>query len=239
MQTQKNLSEGKLSVVVPVYNAKECLKQMLTSLIENTDNVGEIILVDDCSDEETRIFIDSLRMRDDSIIRLIKTRNPTHSWFTKSVNTGVRLAHCPYIAVCNSDITFSKGWDSLLIKKLETHRIACPFANGKKLDSLIERIDPEMIQGSCFMFEKKYRSMLFPLPEVLVHWYSDRWLADKVNQMSFVGWAGEINHLITQSGKTVKKDEYYKVITKDLVTYEQMTGKKETLIRQELGFFGS
>lgn len=151
----------KLSIVIPVFNALESLQITLKSVINNTDNLYEIILVDDYSDEPTRAFIDGLRLEDSLNCRLVKTRNPKHSWTNASWNIGVALATGEVIAILNSDISVSPHWDTELIKVLREHTIACPYEirNGElqKLDPLIERVDPGMLKGACYMFRSRYK----------------------------------------------------------------------------------
>lgn len=232
----------KLSIVIPVFNAFESLKITLQSVINNTDNLYEIILVDDFSDAPTRDFIDGLRLEDDLKCRLIKTRNPEHSWTNASWNMGVKLATGDYIAILNSDVSVSAHWDSALIEQLKTATIACPYekkANGslQKLDPIIEKVDPLMIKGACFMFESQYKhDWLFPIPSYLTHWYGDRYLADRANRIKGVKftYGAMITHAITQSGKLVKPKLYLDTIYQDLLNYESFSGKDESLIKEEL-----
>lgn len=235
-------SRIRLSIVIPVYNALESLKITLMSVVNNTDNLYEIILVDDYSDEPTRAFIDGLRLEDSLNCRLIKTRNPKHSWTNASWNIGVALTTGEVIAVMNSDISVAPHWDTELIKILHTHTIACPLeqkADGsiQKLDPLIEKVDPGMIKGACFMFRAMYKhNWLFPIPENLVHWYGDRYLADRANKDKGVGFTEKamITHAITQSGRLVDPKLYLDTIYQDLLSYEKLSGKDESLIKAEL-----
>lgn len=227
----------KLSIIIPVFNATEEFKSTLISVINGTDNLYELIVVDDHSDEKTQEFIDGLRIEDSLNCRLIKTRNPKHSWTNASWNVGVSLASGDYIAVLNSDIRVSIHWDTHLIKLLNKYTVACPYELVKgefvKLDPTIQKIDPKMIKGSCFMFKDKN---LFPIPKQLVHWYGDRYLADLANQKSGVGFTknATIIHHTTSSGRLIKPVKYLKRVLKDVIAYEKLTSKDESLIKNEL-----
>lgn len=230
----------KLSIVIPVYNALDSFKITLQSVINNTNNLYEIIIVDDYSDEETRYFIDNLRLKDDLNCRLIKTRNVKHSWTNASWNVGVTLASGDYIAVLNSDITLSKGWDSALIKVLKTKTIACPYEQRRsgliKLDPLIEKIDPKMIKGACFMFRDFNKWGLFPISRSLVHWAGDNYLADRANEMDGVGFTkcAIITHSISQSGRLIDKDLYKKVTLQDVLNYQEFSGRDMSLVLDQI-----
>lgn len=77
---------------------------------------------------------------------------------------------------------------------------------------------------------------LFPIPKQLVHWYGDRYLADKANQRYGVGFTKDatIIHHTTSSGRLVKPTTYLKRVLKDVIAYEKLTGKNESLIKDEL-----
>lgn len=232
----------KLSVVIPVHNALPSLQKTLRSLIHSTDNLYELVIVDDFSDSPTKEYLNALRIDPTFKVRLTKTFNPTHSWTNASWNIGVRLATGDFIAVLNSDITLSPHWDSELIKLLDKKHctIACPVEKRGEfdimLDPLIERVDPRMIKGACFMFRRQDIRNLFPIPDYLTHWYGDRLLADRANCKKGVAFSAHaiITHQISQSGKTVSPDVYYRTIYQDLLNYEKNFNKDESLIKRSL-----
>lgn len=199
--------------------------------------------MDDFSNEETRAFIDGLRLDDALEVRLVKTRNPRHLWTNASWNEGVSLATGDYIAVMNSDIWVPRGWDSELIALLDGKHcsVACPLERKGDsqiaLDPLIEKVHPGMIKGACFMFRRQETKKFFPIPEQLVHWYGDRWIADmaweKGKGVTFVAGA-TITHYTTQSGRLIDKTLYYSTIYQDLLSYEKLMTKDESLIEESL-----
>lgn len=229
-----------LSVVIPVYNALEHLKITLQSLVNNTDNLTELIIVDDASDKETREFIEGLKMRDDMNVTLIKIRLKNHSWTNAAWNKGVAHATSDYIAVANSDITFSPHWDVHLIHKLQRSAVACPVEdrNGTmvELDPVIEQVDPGMIKGACFMFKRRDIGVMFPIPEQLVHWCGDNYIADRANEIAGVSWSEHaiITHAITQSGRLIDKKLYWSTVHKDVLAYQKMSGRKMDRVLKEI-----
>lgn len=232
-----------LTVIVPVHNALPHLKQTLNSLFTNSTVLSELVVVDDYSKTPTQNYIRSITSPD---IRVTLTRNPTHSWTNASWNTGVQLSTTPYIAILNSDILLSPDWDTHLLTTLQDYDCACPYIehNGQpaKLLPIIEEIDPDMIQGSCFMFRNPKHLLYspFPIPSFLKHWCGDRYLADFWNSDMGEGIGfnprAVIQHAVSQSAKTVKTNQYLEVIEQDVIAYENYTGKKETVVRREMGW---
>lgn len=227
----------KLSVVIPVFNALESLKTTLVSLVENSSHLYEIIIVDDYSEEPTRAFIDTLRIEDRFNCRLIKTRNPSHLWTNASWNMGVSLAHGDYIAILNSDITVSPGWDKALIELAQEKTIACPYEKKRdgsleRLDPVIEKVDPNMLKGACFLFSAEYKGWLFPIPDNLTHWCGDNYLADAANSITGVGFTDKamITHGITKSGRLIDPAVYKKICKGDVLAYQEMSGRDMSLV---------
>jgi glycosyltransferase involved in cell wall biosynthesis len=226
-----------LSIVLPVHNALDSLKITLESLIQIPE-LSQLIIVDDYSSAPTKEFIESLVIAPNKNVHLIKVRNDSHSWTNASWNKGVELATRPYIAVCNSDVTFNNF--PPLQRLLSYSTIACPYmqlSNNRlqRLDPLIERIDPFMIQGAFFVF-KLIDKDLFPVPPSLVHWYGDRYLADKANSLYGVSFSpvSTITHGVSHSAKEIPSDVYNERIFQDLLAYEALTGKDESLVREQI-----
>jgi len=213
-----------LSVVVPVYNAVDHLKNMLTSLVATTAKLKEIIIVDDHSDSITEDFIASIRTPLN--IRITKTRNPEHQWTNRSWNVGVSLAQCEYVAVVNSDIVFSNLWNIYLMSALKSATIACPMekVGGKltRLDPVIEKNDPDMIKGACFMFKRSDLHSLFPIPPYLVHYCGDNVLADRAKALDGVSFSADcfIEHAVSQSGKLIDRKLYNEITRRDVERYQ-------------------
>lgn len=229
-----------LSVVIPVYNALDHLKTTLQSVVNNTDNLSELIIVDDASNKETRDFIEGLVMRDDMKVDLIKIRFKNHSWTNAAWNKGVAHANSDYIAVLNSDITLSPHWDTHLIHKLQRATIACPLENRGgtlvDLDPVIEATDPKMIKGAAFMFKRRDIGHLFPIPEQLTHWCGDNHLADRANELAGVAWSehATITHAITQSGRLIDKKLYWETVHKDVLAYRKLSGRNMDRVLKEI-----
>jgi glycosyltransferase involved in cell wall biosynthesis len=88
-----------ISVVIPVYNRKDELFRAINSVLIQTLQAIEIIVVDDCSDINVS---EALALEfGDTIIRVIS--NSVNMGAAKSRNLGVKAAHGDFIAFLDSD----------------------------------------------------------------------------------------------------------------------------------------
>lgn len=234
-------SMPKLSIIIPVYNAKVFLETTLLSLFATTKSEFELILLDDFSYPETRDFVAGL---ESPSVEIRKVLNVEHKWCNYNWNLGVVLAKGDYIAILNSDIALSDGWDLPLIDALNTCTVACPYEikskDGKNykftLDPVIKRIDPGMIKGACFMFKASQKQEMFPIPQSLKHWCGDNWIADRANQLQKVKFVegSFIRHAGSVSSKTVKPFEYKTRILQDLDEYEKLSDRRMKIIKDKI-----
>lgn len=88
-----------ISIIIPIYNLNNNLNQCLDSLIHQTEKNIEIIIIDDCSQDDIRLWI-SNNYNDNRIIyhRLNENTRPGGAR-----NAGVSLAKGKYIGFCDSD----------------------------------------------------------------------------------------------------------------------------------------
>jgi glycosyltransferase involved in cell wall biosynthesis len=142
----------KLSVVVPVYNERNTLVEVLRRMraVELPDSVErEIIVVDDGSDDGTR---DVLRQLGDSTVRVILHEH--NQGKGAAVRTGFAVATGEYVLVQDADLEYDpEDWPRLL----------APILRGRA----------RVVYGSRFTGER--RNMLF------LHWIGNRFLSLTTN----------------------------------------------------------
>jgi len=107
-----------VSVILPTYNRAHLLRRSIQSILDQTYQEFEIIVVDDCSSDSTEEVVKSFH---DERIRYI--RNEKHMGAPFSRNVGIRVARGEYIAFQDSD-------DIWLPRKLAKQINA--FKNGPK-----------------------------------------------------------------------------------------------------------
>lgn len=106
-----------ISVIVPVFNGAHLLPSCVQCIQRARRRVGEIILVDDGSTDETYSRALALTESDERV-RVIHTDN--HGTY-EARRTGVAAASCPYIAFADADDRFCAGALDLLAELLEGH----------------------------------------------------------------------------------------------------------------------
>ena len=90
---------SKISVVVPVYNVEKYLKRCVDSIVQQTMQDIEIILVDDGSKDNSGLICDECAKKDERIIVIHKENGGLSS----ARNVGIEVAKAPYIAFVDSD----------------------------------------------------------------------------------------------------------------------------------------
>lgn len=108
-----DLIKGKVSIIMPVYNAEKYIAQTLQSLVKQTYTNFEIICVDDGSSDKSADIIDQIAHKDRRI-RLIKQPN---SGAAMARNKGISLADGEYTLILDADDLFEPEMLQTLVKK--------------------------------------------------------------------------------------------------------------------------
>lgn len=90
-----------VSIIVPVYNSGLYLEDCLSSIVKQTCQPIEIIIVNDGSTDRSQEIIDTFASEDDRIVALFQTNQGVSA----ARNTGLRVAKGEYILFVDSDDT--------------------------------------------------------------------------------------------------------------------------------------
>ena len=105
----------KLSVVVPIYNVEVYLRRCLDSLINQTMDDYEVILIDDGSSDKSGAIADQYE-KEYKIIKVIHQQN---KGLSGARNTGLRAAHGKYVVFVDSDDWIEINTLKLLVNEAE------------------------------------------------------------------------------------------------------------------------
>ena len=104
-----------VSIIIPHYNNYQILESCINSLFEIRYNDFEIILVDDCSSDNS---IEKIKKKYDN---LIIQKTPKNLGFTGACNLGAKIAKGLYLLFLNNDTIHDKHFLEPLIKKIESN----------------------------------------------------------------------------------------------------------------------
>lgn len=131
----------KVSVVTPNYNGKGFLYAYFESLIKNSNEIGEVIIVDNGSSDGSQEFIRNYREKVDFPIVLIE--NSQNLGFAEAVNQGISKARHDYVFSLNNDTVVEKSAILELLNLLNTdERI---FSASSKM---VQFNNPELIDDA-------------------------------------------------------------------------------------------
>lgn len=94
----------KVSVILPTYNRSTFISQAIHSVLAQGDQLGELIIIDDGSTDDTTTLITKRFNRDDIVYRKTTNRGPA-----SARNLGVEMARYPYLAFIDSDDRWQPG----------------------------------------------------------------------------------------------------------------------------------
>jgi len=127
--TPSNFLAPKVSVIIPTYNRNELVLDAIDSVLEQTFQDFEIIIVDDGSTDNTKTHIENYQ-KNDARIKYVFQKNQGVSI---ARNTGLKAAQGEYIAFLDSD-------DRFLIDKLE-----------KQVSILDKHLDVGLVYGTILV----------------------------------------------------------------------------------------
>jgi GT2 family glycosyltransferase len=118
-----------IDIIVPVYNAPECVAPCLDSVLRNSDHEYRVIVIDDGSDQYTKDLIRQLAQHNDQIHVIT---NESNLGFIKSCNKAIQYGDSEYLVLLNSDTVVPPGWLSRLKNCMDSDDrigIANPLSN--------------------------------------------------------------------------------------------------------------
>jgi len=133
-----------VSIIVLTYNGVEFTHQCLDSILKKADVSYELIIVDNNSKDDTRIFLEKLEN-----VKIIY--NKENVGFGAGCNQGVGETSGKYLLFLNNDTIVTKGWLSSMLRTIENIKVC--GAVGAKLVSfegvLLEAGSIILRDGSC------------------------------------------------------------------------------------------
>lgn len=107
---------SKISIIIPIYNAKDYLRRCLDSVVKQTNSNLEIILVDDGSTDTSLTICNEYAEKDARIV-VVSQKNQGVS---AARNKGIEIATGDYLGFVDSDDVLSPNMYDILMKLQES-----------------------------------------------------------------------------------------------------------------------
>lgn len=157
--------EKKVTVVMPIYNAKRFLEEAIESVVHQTYENWELLLVDDCS-KDGSLEIARRYEQEDRRIRVIA--NEQNQGVAMSRNTGIKEAKGEYIALLDSDDVWVSTKLEKQIALIMEKNATIVYCSYDFIDESGKPILKPYIVPECTNFEKMLVSSVMSCSTVLI-----------------------------------------------------------------------
>lgn len=150
----------KCDIIIPIWNQLEATRDCVDSIFRNTRHPYRLILVDNASDNETRLYLENVAADKKRDVKLI--RNEKNLGFVKAVNQGLKVSYAPYVCVFNNDTITTPGWLEQMIDFAEANKeigIVNPLCDGPHdipIDEYASKVAKDkrkyIEMNQCFLF---------------------------------------------------------------------------------------
>ncbi len=173
-----------ISIITPCYNSQKYLDKMISSVISQTYSSWELIIVDDCSNDNSINLIEKFQNRDSRII-LYKSKIKKGVVYAR--NKAISLAKGRFITFLDSDDYWEKNFLKYSIEKAKKYPFI--FSSYNRINENEEYVDTinsvpivnldRILKGtpisclSAFIDTNKYGKKFFPINafrEDLAYW---------------------------------------------------------------------
>lgn len=130
-------NEGKISVIVPIYNTDKYLSQCIESILSQTYRNFEIILIDDNSTDNSAIICDDYA-KQDKRIKVIHNENDCVGGVSYNRNLGLKVSTGDFICFVDSDDFIDKELFNVAIECINNYDLDAFIYNFKTFNEIKE-----------------------------------------------------------------------------------------------------
>ena len=157
-------SHLKVSIVLPVYNGAKYLKESIRSCLDQTHRNLQLVIVDDCSTDETPEIIKEFAERDH---RITSIRNETNLHLPGALNVGFRNSTGDLLSWTSHDNCYAPYAIETLVRQLcSVPNVGLVYSAFRHIDEM-GRVDPRIVYlphpsllpvvnsvGPCFLYRR-------------------------------------------------------------------------------------
>ncbi|MGL4548992.1 glycosyltransferase family 2 protein [Eubacterium aggregans] len=234
MEQRQLRSKGPfISIVMPAYNAEKFIADSIQSVLKQTYQAFELIIIDDCSSDNTGLLVQSLVSKND---KMFYSRNEQNLGVAETRNIGVSKARGDWIAFLDSDDLWREDKlekQVMLLKKVPSAKLlftGSAFINetGQAYHytsqvpariSYLELLKQNLISCSSVLVLKKYM-LKYPMQGRGIHEDFLVWL--KVLQDEAFAYGVNEDLLIYRLSSQSKSSNKFKAIGMNLSVYRTL-----------------
>lgn len=147
-----------VSIIIPVYNVRECIKDCLESIRNQKFNNYEVVIVDDCSSDESGKICDEYALKDN---RFHVYHHSERKGVSQARNTALDKAKGNYILFVDSDDCINSNLLDICVKEIEKNNVDMvifPYTNfysNNELSTIdnIPKYEVDFISREGFLLE--------------------------------------------------------------------------------------
>lgn len=239
----QNIQAPLISIAMCTFNGAEYLQEQIESILQQTYKNIEIIVVDDCSEDNTIDILESYS----SLNNFHYFRNESNQGFVKNFEKAISLCNGKYIATCDQDDIWLPQKIEKLFLSIQKHSLI--YSNAQLVDKTLHSLNKTLcdekkincfsgsnnkafifrncISGNTMMFTQELRENCLPFPENLT--YHDVWIAFVAATKGTINYINEPLVLYRQHSSNVtdivkkrkKKKTYNEKIKLKRISFEK------------------
>ena len=221
-----------ISIVLPVYNGAAHIEASIQSIISQTHTGWELIIVNDCSTDDTPDIINKYA---DSDIRIHIINNKVNLKLPASLNAGFAAANGNYLTWTSDDNLYKSNALSVLLKALKDHpesdMVYSNYTNiddnGNELDSITLPGPDQLVMTNTVGASFLYTRRIF---EAIGEYDTNLFLAEDYDYWMRIYANGAIMHIdddlylyrrhsqsLTETKKELIQKQTYKALMKNFL----------------------
>ena len=194
----------KISVVMCTFNGAKYLAEQLDSILAQSYSNIEIIVVDDCSTDNTFEILKNYQPKDS---RIQVFQNSKNLGFVQNFSKAISLATGDYIALADQDDIWKPYKLEKFANDIQNHLLIYSDAvliapDGQSLNRELTRPNDHLVSGHCnqaflfkncvsgntLMFKRELLQYILPIPNVSFH---DIWIAFIASSLGTIAYTEE------------------------------------------------
>ena len=108
----------KVSISIPVFNGEKTIKEVIDSINSQSIKFDEVILINDCSTDNTMRIVDSFP-------EIKKINNNENKGLSYCRNLGIKSSKNQIVAGIDADVVLDKYWLENIIENLKDDTVMC------------------------------------------------------------------------------------------------------------------